>query len=361
MEIAENMAPAAPLLPETAPVVPVVPAAPGTALAVPVAPAAAATPVAAAAPVAAVTPAVVATVPGIPAAAPAAATVPGIPAAAAPAVLSTSAPAVPAVPAAPANIGLMPAFAGVPATGENPAPGETPALDSDLAAQILQRLDQLIALLSAAGAAADEDPEASGTPEHPENSNEKQTTVLPGDEDPATEIAAAVEEAVAEALENSGETLPDPMDSMDPLNSMNPGDPLNPNDPLNPILDEEGQEGALAEEINELIQAVVEPSIALEEGAETEDPQRSAAIADAVREAMRTVRPMLARMPAKKRAKVCQDIAGHIRKQGLKSAGKPGNYLGIYARSGRDRRAADPSALGKKIMASRNANMKRGV
>ena len=85
-------------------------------------------------------------------------------------------------------------------------------LDCDLAAEILSRLDQLIALLTATAPAADEDPENPDDPNR--NCND----------DPIEEIVEAVEEAVEAAVAAENPAQDD-------------------DDPDEPILSEAGEEG----------------------------------------------------------------------------------------------------------------------
>ena len=65
------------------------------------------------------------------------------------------------------------------------------------------------------------------------------------------------------------------------------------------------------------------------------------------------MRPMLAKMPKKQRARICADIAARLN-------GKPIRRKGIYgAMNDAARRRSDAGAdLGRRIMASRNPNYK---
>ena len=254
--------------------------------------------------------------------------------AAAPAVVPAPVVAVPD----PANVvvGYPAAQAVVPAAAPVAAPvipaeqaavvtvpeGHEVTVDSDLGAAILEKLDQLIALLTPA--AVDEEP----------GEGEKQ--------DPVQEIVEAVTEAV-----EAGEAV---------------------SDPVAEVVAEfaEGAEGdPVTAQIAEMIQEVMEPSTVLEpeETLDCDEPpegKSGSAAADAVRAVLKTVKPMIASLPEEKRAAVCAAAADRIRKTlgGVrKGGGSSGDYLGLAAR-GRDRKAEEPNALGKRIMAKRNANMK---
>ena len=179
------------------------------------------------------------------------------------------------------------------------APAEAPAeeaensRDSDPETAILERLDRIIALLTPA--AADEE------------------------SDPVAEIA----EAVAEAVE-AGAAAEAPAD-------------------------------ADTREIAEIMKEVLEPSTVLEPEEEA-DACADPLAADAVRAALKAVRPAIARMPKEQRKQVCGEIARRLRRTaGDSRQGTAGAYAAL-ARAGGKNRAADPAELGRRIMASRNIN-----
>ena len=171
---------------------------------------------------------------------------------------------------------------------------ETPALtaDSDLGAAILEKLDQLIALLTPA--AADE-------------------------ADPAQEIA----EAVAEAVEaGAAAEAPDE-----------------------------------AAEIAEIMEEVLEPSTVLEpENTSDEAGETDPLAADALRAALKAVRPAISRMPKEQRRQVCGEIARRLRRTAGDSRQPSAGAYAALARAGRKSPNADPAELGRRIMASRNIN-----
>ena len=217
-----------------------------------------------------------------------------------------------AVPAAP--VAMVPAEA--PAADPDQP---DPALDSDLAAEILNRLDQLITLLTPAAPATDEDPE---NPDDPEDVS---------DEDLVEEIVEAVEEAVEAA-----EVAEDP----------------------DAVLDENTEE-ELAEEIVEAIQEIVDPSDVLEPEGENSDCRFGKAADAAVRKVMKAYRPKLDRMSRKRRMKVCNDIAVRLRKQQRDNLGIHANMgSAMDTKAARDSRKKDERDLGRRIMAKRNANYK---
>ena len=180
--------------------------------------------------------------------------------------------------------------------------GNTIVVDEAALGEIVSRLDKIISLLTPASSPA-------------------------ADEDPAEEIAEAVEEVVeAVAEEEVAEELP-----------------------------------AGTQEVDEILEEILEPEtgetvsevLTTDEG-ECEDPQPEVvSTGDAIRAALKAVRPALAKMPKKQRQRVCADIAARLN-------GKPA-HKGIYAAIGDATRrdtAAGPD-LGRKIMASRNPNYKK--
>ena len=256
-------------------------------------------------------------------------------AAAAPAVAAPV--AVPAVPAM--TPAAVPASAADPTAVVTVPEGHEVTIDSDLGVAILEKLDQLIALLTPA--AGDEEPAVVG--KHEKQSGELSAEEATGEslEDPIEEIVEAVTEAVeagaaaeGAAEEPAGEVIADPV----------------------------------AAEVAEVLETLVGPSSVLEPEEEEsltdcDDPEaaQKEATADAIRAALKAVRPALAKLPAKDRAKVCADVAARVRKsigdRKKATRGTGGVYAALAAR-GRDRAAEEPNALGKRIMAARNANMR---
>ena len=196
------------------------------------------------------------------------------------------------------------------ATTEPEVVVETPegtevTVDEDTVSGIIERLDRLIELLTPAPAASDEDPE----------------------ELPAEEVAEVIEEVI-EAVEEveSAELIP---------------------------------EDNAAEEVAEIVEAILEPDVSttLEEVVEgdedPEDPEQTCG-ADALRAALNAAAPRLAKMSRKQRRKAAADIAARVQKTRRKGANRG------YDRATKPRPAKDSgnayNALGKRIMAARNAN-----
>ncbi len=167
--------------------------------------------------------------------------------------------------------------------------GQTVTIDSETGAAILERLDRLIALLSAAA----------------------ETLPPQADEDPAEEVSEAVEELLEAAAA--------------------------PDEGLAEII----------ESIQDPISAILEP--------EEETPAESPQAADALRAAIRTIRPALAKMPKRERARVCAQIADRMR-----SGRDTADSRGVISALARSRRGSeDPGELGRRIMAARNINQRK--
>ena len=186
--------------------------------------------------------------------------------------------------------------------------GTTIVVDEDTLAGIISRLDRLIELLTPAPAA---------------------------DDDPVEEIAEAVEEAIEAAAAAEEE----------------------------PVLpDEDMPESLSPEDVAEIVGEILEPVSAealsevldpVEDECGEEEEQEVLSTGDVLRTALRAVRPALARMPKKQRARVCADIAARL--------GRPAVRRGMDAYAGlatgkRKPPRRNPADLGKRIMASRNVN-----
>jgi len=185
-----------------------------------------------------------------------------------------------------------------PVTVEVPENREI-TIDEETLSGLLQRLDQLISLLTAGLAPA----EPAAEDEEPEE----------------------VAEAVEEILEAAGGT-----ETTDP-----------------------------AEEIAEIVEAVLEPesSVTLEEGSgdDCEGPDPAEA-KDTLRAVLTTFRPVLKRMSSGERRKACADIAARMRR--TRKAGDGGIYSAL-ASARKPAAAANLAGLGKRIMAARNVNYRQ--
>ena len=191
------------------------------------------------------------------------------------------------------------AEAQVPENGAAVENAETAVVvDEPTLGDVIARLDQIIALLTPAAA----------------------------DADPVEEIAEAVEEAI-EAVAGVEEIAAVP-------------------------------EGA--EEVAEVIEEILEPDEGLVLPEETEstgdgcgNEQEVISTGDALRAALKPMRPVLAKMPKAQRDMICADIAARLN-------GKPVSRKGVYGAmndAARKRSAAGPD-LGRRIMERRNPNYK---
>jgi hypothetical protein len=171
----------------------------------------------------------------------------------------------------------------------------------------VSRLDRIIELLSPAPA---------------EDETAGEATEEAG-ADPAEEIAEAVEEAV-EAVVAEEEA----------------GEPVLP-------------EVTTVEEITEMIGQIME---AAEEDACGEEEGEVISTGDAIRAALRTAGPALAKMPEKQRRKACADIAAKLLGKPVRSVSPL--YTALAGGSIIRPEEVNPMDLGKRIMANRNANRK---
>ena len=189
--------------------------------------------------------------------------------------------------------------------------GATIVVDEDALGGIISRLDQIISLLTPAPAA---------------------------DDDPVEEIAEAVEEALEAVTAEEEAVLPDEdlPDMLDP------------------------------EDVAEIVEEILEPvptealSEILDPVADECDPEEQEVLStgDALRTALRAVRPALAKMPKKQRARVCADIAARLRKPPARRGADAGVYAALAAKKRKPARG-NPADLGKRIMAKRNVNMRK--
>ena len=192
------------------------------------------------------------------------------------------------------------------------------AADEETLGGILERLDRLIELLTLEPG-ADEEPEEVESEEGSEISEE--------------EMAEVVEEVIeAVSGEGSGETL-----------------------------SEEISGESAVEEVAEIIEAILEPdvSVTLEESSEgDEDPDNPEDICsnDMLRHALANSAVKFRKMSPRQRRKAAADIAAQVRKKRRKGANS-GYDLMLNRRPQKDSRSVY-NALGKRIMAARNANYK---
>ena len=174
--------------------------------------------------------------------------------------------------------------------------GNTVAVDEPVLADVVARLDQIIALLTPA--AADEDPEN-------------------------------IAEAVGEAIEAAAEAV-------------------------DPIAEEVS---AAMEEVLEPVASVI---LEAEEDEEEDPLPETLQTGDALRAALSAVRPVLARMPKNARRKMAGDIAARLRRTRSCRRGTTGTDAYAALASARRRTAPVSADLGRKIMEKRNANYRKG-
>ena len=193
-------------------------------------------------------------------------------------------------------------------------------VDEDTISGIIERLDRLIELLTPAPAAADDDPE--------EPSNAESSGLC------AEEVAEVIEEVI-EAVEQaeSAEGSPEAINTE--------------------------STGLCAEEVAEIVEAILEPDISttleeVVEGDEDPDDPKSTCGNDALRAALAAAAPHLAKMSRKERRKATADIAARVKKTRSKRANRGYDHAS-NPRFGKNS-GSTYNALGKRIMASRNAN-----
>jgi len=181
-------------------------------------------------------------------------------------------------------------------------PEATIVVDEATLAEVITRLDQIITLLTPAAT----------------------------DDDPVEEIAEAVEEALEAVIAEEESILPD----------------------------EDLTEAATSEEIAEIIEEILDPvSEVLEPAGDECDPEEQEVLStgDALRAALRTVGPALLQVPEKDRRRLSDRLIAKAKKSSRK--GKDAKiYNDIRAAK---RSPGNTAALGRRIMAKRNANCKR--
>ena len=222
------------------------------------------------------------------------------------------------------------------------------AHEIDCSTQILEALRQIISLLS--GPAADCNTEVPTEDEEP--SAAAQAVAETAVEQMAQNVAAAAVEAMAETVDPalaSGDDLEgtapaDPVEELvaEILDSEDPAQ----TDPNAPVTDEE-----------EILSSILEPVEGEDE--DGEDPEAAAKAADALRTALASFRPQLKRMTPRQRQRFNADVAARMkrltRRQQARN-GRPNAYAALRKAAVHDSSAR---SLGQKIMASRNANLRK--
>ena len=220
----------------------------------------------------------------------------------------------------------------------------------------------------------------SGSPETPEEAIAEAVaeTIVPA----AAEIAGQAEETPEEATDEA--TLADIVTRLDRIIELLTPGPASDEDPIEEIAEavEEAIEAATAEEepaadeetgeiidpeeVAEIVEEILEP-VPAEALSEVLDPvedecgeeeEETLTTGDALRVALKAVKPVLAKMPRRQRMRVSKDIAARLQRQNSRR----GADAGIYAAIAGSRRKAprkNPADLGKRIMASRNINCRK--
>ena len=80
---------------------------------------------------------------------------------------------------------------------------------------------------------------------------------------------------------------------------------------------------------------------------------------DVLRTALRAVGPVIAKLPKKEQKRICEDIAARLHTQPGREIGDAGIYAAI-ASGKTGKTAGNPADLGKRIMAKRNPNYRKG-
>ena len=239
------------------------------------------------------------------------------------ALMEAAAPAEEA-PAAPAEVNLEVNVEAAPAEEAPAAPAEETLAAGDGEAEILARLDRIIALLEtrplSEAAAPAEAPLPAGSDEDP--LAQAAAGLSPADLLPEEDPEEALKEDLAAALREAGEA------------GVTPSGYLSAEA-------EAAEETALAEEARA--------------GEETREA------ADAlVRSAVRALRPVIARLPRAQQASAADAALRALKAHAAPARRRTGDGRAYAALARSARPAADPGELGRRIIASRNINMKKG-
>ena len=243
----------------------------------------------------------------------------------------------------------------VPLVSHGLAPTINPNNIADCGPEILNALREIITLLTAKlptgapGSATDEDndtPAPEGAAPAAEAIVAVATETTPST--PATESpdpALPSSPAPAEALEAAAEAAVAAAEAAGPLETL-VAEILEEDE--DPAPETETHSDAESDEDPEAIYSrILEP--------EQEDPEDQARTADAMRAALATFRPQLRRMTPAQRRRFTVEMAGRMKKLNDSPAGKS-VYAALSKGSGRD---GNPRDLGQRIMARRNANLRK--
>lgn len=176
--------------------------------------------------------------------------------------------------------------------------------------------------------------------------------------DPMEARIKALEDSIAELKKGQDEPEPEEKDPLAQLEAdldAIEGEEGGEEDPVNPDEDPEEQESHFVdpEEINEQD----EDEVTEEEISEEESADCSAR--DAVREAIKAVKPFIAKLPKAEQKKASDALAARMRKvYGLPAKAENNGYTKLLKarKKAGDSEKKDPADLGKTIMANRNPN-----
>ncbi len=243
---------------------------------------------------------------------------------------------------------------------EDPAPSapvvvETPVDQPvliDCGPQILEALQRIISLLSGPGS-ADCGPESQDCdPDHPTGDENPTTPALSAAETLTETAAAAAEEAAAAlglAAEDPASLDEDPVEVLVAEILEGDGDD---NSETGPDPDPDDHVSAEAE----IISSILEPEEASD--VDEDDPEAASRAADVLRAALASFRPQLKRMTPRERQRFNADVAARLKQltHRQNQNGRPNAYAALRKSGAHD---ASGRSLGRKIMASRNANLRK--
>ena len=228
---------------------------------------------------------------------------------------------------------------------EAPVVVETPVEQPvivDCGPQILEALQRIIALLSGA---EDCDP----APQEDCNTSPAR------DDDPVLEaVAETAAEELAETVASAAmEAIAGTVDP-DLTSDEDPADPLDAVvETILEVMEQPASDPTSADAEEPIQSSVLEPVSDEEENA----PARSTNGSDALRAALIEFRPILRRMNPKQRQRFNADVAARMKLlSDAEAKGKPGAYAAIRNGAARDNSG---KSLGQKIMAARNANLRK--
>ena len=202
------------------------------------------------------------------------------------------------------------------------------------------------------------------TSEEPVVEAEKVEEEVKADEAPEADVLAkimerldALEAAIAAKDEDPEETPAE--EEKDPLQELE--DELteveNPEEITAPDEDPDEMESHFVdpEEINEEDEDIPE-----EEEVEEEEEVMDKKACDSMRETIKTLRPIIAKLPESEKRQASDALAAQLRKAyGMTPKAERNDYLKLKARKKASDKQADPSELGQAIMANRNPNYKK--